>query len=510
MFIQTFFLAIITFVTSLAVAIYGKVWHIDGSFSGRYFYLTSKINTIFKIIMFLPIIFQFGVLIISSHMHGRQDYFGMKKILFNAIYLSIIINLIFYLLIFFISPLLLPLSGVKDQPVYGWETKNNYEIFLKNKLLAKKNGINETEILNFLLYGGDFKHLKFENTYPLKVLENELSSSIKFIRIALLELFIFSVAQIFCSSLISSKKNLYASISYSLGLLTRLFWTFFVFTNNKIINSFYFSFEGVAGSLVHFFLSLIFLKKFLFKGEKYKLKYTNFDIKFISKLFVIGLPIALESGIWYFSQFLIARSIPLFNLQDKYIGIFKALNSLYDVFASFAYGLSFLASSFISEEYAKNNVKEIKLIQKSLFKIALIVQIIFGLINIALTKPLLKIYSINNNLILSIGYILMFIYSLKLIADLGNLITLRSLWGVNITWYPLSVSILTMIILQIFITYSTLELLNNKNINTETIFCVFVFSTITDPLTRTIIYKIKWNKLFRKIYFSNKTRVSIW
>gem|GEM_PF-2466119 len=69
--------------------------------------------------MFLPIIFQFGVLIISSHMHGRQDYFGMKKILFNAIYLSVIINLIFYLLIFFISPLLLPLSGVKDQPVYG-------------------------------------------------------------------------------------------------------------------------------------------------------------------------------------------------------------------------------------------------------------------------------------------------------------------------------------------------------------------------------------------------------
>ena len=104
----------------------------------------------------------------------------------------------------------------------------------------------------------------------------------------------------------------------------------------------------------------------------------------------------------------------------------------------------------------------------------------------------------------------MFIYSLKLIADLGNLITLRSLWGVNITWYPLSVSILTMVILQIFITYSTLELLNNKNINTETIFCVFVFSTITDPLTRTIIYKVKWNRLFRKIYFSNKTRVSIW
>jgi len=94
---------------------------------------------------------------------------------------------------------------------------------LKNKLLAKKSGINEIEILNFLLYGGNFKHLKFENTYPLKVLENELSSSIKFIRIALLELFIFSIAQIFCSSLISSKKNLYASISYSLGLLTRLF-----------------------------------------------------------------------------------------------------------------------------------------------------------------------------------------------------------------------------------------------------------------------------------------------
>jgi hypothetical protein len=55
------------------------------------------------------------------------------------------------------------------------------------------------------------------------------------------------------------------------------------------------------------------------------------------------------------------------------------------------------------------------------------VQIIFGLINIALTKPLLKIYSINDKLIVSIGYILMFIYSLKLIADLGNLITLRSL-----------------------------------------------------------------------------------
>ena len=50
-----------------------------------------------------------------------------------------------------------------------------------------------------------------------------------------------------------------------------------------------------------------------------------------------------------------------------------------------------------------------------------------------LTKPLLKIYSINDKLIVSIGYILMFIYSLKLIADLGNLITLRSLWGVNIT-----------------------------------------------------------------------------
>ena len=140
----------------------------------------------------------------------------------------------------------------------------------------------------------------------------------------------------------------------------------------------------------------------------------------------------------------------------------------------------------------------------------MIVQIIFGLINIALTKPLLKIYSINDKLIVSIGYILMFICSLKLIADLGNLITLRSLWGVNITWYPLSVSILTMIILQIFLTYSTLELLNNKNINTETIFCVFVFLTIIDPLTRTIIYNRstncirKWNMIFFTIFNCKK------
>lgn len=502
MFIQTFLFTIITFITSLALALYGKVWHIDGSFNGRYFYLTSKINSAFKTIMFLPIIFQFGLLILSANFFGKKRYFEMKNLVLNTIYISLIINSVFYFLMFILAPILLKVSGVKNESVWGWNNIDSYNVFKNNLKLAKDNNINADEIFQTILNGGNYNGLIFNATNPIKLIDNELNEGVKFLRIALIEVFLYSIAQIFCASLLSMKKNLFSVISYSLGLIIRLVWTYILYstTNKNPINIIYFSFEGLNGSTFQLIISFIFLKNTLFKGEKITFKHLRWNSKLISKTLYVGLPIALESGIWYVSQFMLARAIPFFGFDDKYIGIYRAINSLYDVFASFSYGLSFLASSYVSIEFSKHNYDEIKKTEKSLFLIALFGEIILGAISLILTNKLLQIYNIDKETIKKIGYILIFIYSIKLIFDLGNIITLRSLWSLNIVWKPVLISVFSMICVQLFSTYFMLEILKNKNISQDTIFVIFVLSTLLDPTLRTIIYKIKWKKLFRKPY----------
>lgn len=54
LFLQTLVLSIVGFTSQLAMSLYNKSYHIDGTYSGSYFYTIAKILTVYKIFMFIP------------------------------------------------------------------------------------------------------------------------------------------------------------------------------------------------------------------------------------------------------------------------------------------------------------------------------------------------------------------------------------------------------------------------------------------------------------------------
>ncbi|QSF13930.1 MATE family efflux transporter [Mycoplasma sp. Mirounga ES2805-ORL] len=502
LFLQTLALSLVSLGTSLVLTFYNRVWHIDNSYNGMYFYSISKVYTTYRIILFTPMIYQLGVLIIASNLYGKNKLKEIAILLRSTIYISLIINALFFSMMFFIIPYMLSASGVRNQPIYTWNSQNDLNIYFDNLKVAKQNNLGLDKFDPLLLNGGTINGIKFNNSNAFKAIVNESRFIILFTRVAGIELFIFSIGQVLCASLQATNKSIYSTIAYSLGLLFRLFWTSIIVFGIRNSNPLALAFEGIIGSTIQLLLALIFAYIFIFKKEENHLRILkeNINFKFIRKVLLLGFPIALETGVWFIMQFLLGRVIPSSNLSDKYIGLYKVIGSVFGIIESFIFGISYVTSSEIAKELGKNNIEEAKLVERSLFKLAIYGQIIFGIIGIILTYPLLKIFAIDTQTINKYGYWLMLIVSLIIITDTGNMVTLRALWGANIVWLPVLVSVISMIGLQIGATsllqYSWLN--NHIDVSSDLYFFMFYLSTMVDPITRTITYKLIWNSKIKK------------
>ncbi|WP_373435886.1 MATE family efflux transporter, partial [Metamycoplasma equirhinis] len=107
----------------------------------------------------------------------------------------------------------------------------------------------------------------------------------------------------------------------------------------------------------------------------------------------LGLPIAIESGIWYISQYFIAAAIPYSGAPDQFIGIWRALNNTYDIFSSFVLALSYVTSVIVAIEIGKQDFERAHLLGRNSLKLGFYAQVIMSLIGVILTYPMLAIYS---------------------------------------------------------------------------------------------------------------------
>lgn len=523
LFLQTLVLSIVGFTSQLAISLYNKSYHIDGTYSGSYFYTIAKILTVYKIFMFIPWIYSSGVLIVASRLYSLKKYEEIKRLLNNSTYLSLIVNVLSYAIVLIFSKYFLKMSGVKDVPIYAWNTLQDWKIYEANLKIIKDNNLQISKISKIVLDGGTFGSFTFENSKAVLKIVNEYNFAVKYLWLCLLELFIFSIGQCYCSVLTAVNKTLESSISYSVGLVVRLAWSYIsLFAINTLETSaLVLSLDGVIGGAIQLLLGIFLYAKYN-KDNKKKIESENqekdkndqtiaetqvpvktwkWSNSYIKQIFLLGLPISIENGVWYIAQFLLAASIDKANLSIGYFGIYRAINNINDIFVAFVYGMSFLTSSLIAKEIETKNYDEAYKLEKGLFKLSVYAQILFSLLCIALTEPLLRLYSIDHKLIVQIGYLCTFVLLIKSISDIGNLITLRSLWGAGRVWYPVIVSIIIMILLQTGLTYSLVYLHNKHNwFPTDPVMLIVILSsTIFDPLARSISYKIYWNIRYKKI-----------
>ncbi|BAP39401.1 MATE family efflux transporter [Metamycoplasma canadense] len=490
-FVQTLFFAIITIVGSLATSFYNRVYHLDGSYNGYYFYIFAKVFSVYKIITFLPLMYQLGVLVVAANLYGQKKLEELPKLLWSTFYISVIINLGAYLIIFFSSPKLLELAGAKKSFVIGWKNINDFNAF-KNNLKTSNLDINQIYNLplsHYIFQGGFYEGNYYLKTNPLILINNEYEFTIKFLRVGTLDVFITSFAFILTSILQAVKKNKLAIIGVISGSIFRTIWIFLIlFVFNK---PFLATLEITLGSAINLLISFILVKKYAIKNNNINFKQT-WNNKYIKEVLKIGFPISLETGIWFIAQYLLTKAIPDSKLDDSFIGLWRAVNNVYDLFAAFLFALSYVTSSVIATEIGKKEYYRAKRIGNLSFKLGMSTQIIFALLGVALTYPLFKIYSIDTDLINKYCYFLMPIFMVKTLADVGPLTTLRSLWGVNDVWMPNLISLLTMIGLQTSLVY-ILILFKNPNLSQELFLISLAGIALIDPTIRSILYLLRWN-----------------
>ncbi|AWX69566.1 MATE family efflux transporter [[Mycoplasma] anseris] len=493
-FIQILVLDIITLATALATTLYNRVYHIDGSYNGAYFYMFSKILNIYKIVTFIPIIYQLGVLVVASNLFGQEKFKEIPKLIASACWVSLILNLSFYLLVFFLSPFLLNWAGAKHEMLIGFDDKESYTTYLNNVNLAKINNLLLNLKDTLFLDGGSYlingKELIFNKTNYQIIQQDELNFAIKFFKITIIDLFIFSIAQILVAGLQGIEKNKEGMVAVVISLITKLIWTYTLLFGIKPNNvMMYVSLETVVGAFAQLVVAWIFCSKHIFNKWKISIKETWHN-NYIKKMFLIGLPIAIENGIWFTSQYFVANAIPFAKLDEKYIGMYRAMTNVYDIFTGYVFALSFVTNVLVSIEVGKNNHQEAYLIGNSCFKLGIYSQIIWSILGIIFTWPMLKLFSIDNQTINQIGYTLIFVAMIRGIADVGNLTTLRGLWSTGDVWIPNVVAIITMIGIQISSTY--LIVYYAKNVSQDIKFLLIIASMGIDPLLRSILFKMRW------------------
>lgn len=490
-FIQTLFFAIVTIIGSLATSFYNRVYHIDDSFNGYYFYTFAKVFVVYKIITFLPLMYQLGVLVVASNLYGQNKQQEITKLLWSAFYLSLILNSCAYLIVFFSAPKLLALSGAKNSFILSWKTEVDYNAFKSN---LEKSGFNLQQVYDlkldhYVFAGGFYGGQSFIQTNPFVEIQNEHQFTIKFLRIGAIDIFITSIAFILNSALQSIKRNKLAIIGVITGTIVRTIWIFVILF--ALNHAFLATFEILLGSLVNAIISLILVKKCVIKNYKIKFKET-WNNKYIREVIKIGFPISLETGIWFVAQYLLSKAIPDGKLNDKFISLWRAANNIYDLFAAFLFALSYVTSSVVATEIGKNEFSKAKKIGNLSFKTGLTIQLLFGILGVILTFPMFKIYSIETDLINKYCYILMAIFMFKTLTDVGPFTTLRSLWGANDVWMPNLISLFTMIGLQTSFVY-ILILFRSENLSQELFLISLSGIALIDPLFRTTLYLLRWN-----------------
>ncbi|QJR44238.1 MATE family efflux transporter [Mycoplasma miroungirhinis] len=458
-FIQILINVIATIVGSLSVNWYLKVTHESGQVVGTYFYALAKVILVYNLISFIPTLVSSGVLIICSNLIGQNRHHELPKIIWTGVYVNLIIALVFFISMWFASPLLLAAMGSKS---------------------------------SIIIYGQNHQILH----------NNELEFTTKYLRYMLFWLFFYSIAQVFAAGLQAIKKNNIAVMGAIIGNFCAVVWMYVLLYGYSQYNPIYLTaFDYTLGAIIQLLINYIFCHFFIFKKYKTKIKDT-FKWDYVKKTLVLGTPISLEYGVWTISQFLISSAISTGGLGDQYIGMYRAIIMITGITTAFNTALGAVTNVLIGIEIGKDDKKRAYNLAWQLFVIGLYFSLLSGAILISLTYPLLKLYQMDTAIINKIGYWIMFFSVLKIIVDTANLTILRALWSANDIWITILISLITMMVIQVSLVHIILDLWyknNSASITAPLVFSVVFLSLIADPGLRSIIYIKRWiNKTWHK------------
>ncbi|QJG66724.1 MATE family efflux transporter [Mycoplasma phocoenae] len=454
-FFQILINVIATIVGSLSVNWYLIVQHEStGQYVGTYFYAMAKVILVYNLISFIPALVSSGVLIICSNLIGQKRENELPIVIWTGVYVNFLIALIFFIAMWFASPILLQAMGSKDSI----------------KILdAKGNVLNNSEL--------------------------ELTT--KYLRCMLFWLFSYSIAQVFAAALQSIKKNKIAVIGAIIGNIFAIVWMYtLLFGFGKYNPIMLTALDYTLGSVVQLIINYVFCNHFIFKKNPTSFTQT-FNWKYAKQTIMLGTPIALEYGVWSVSQFLISSAVSKGELGDNYIGMYRALIMITSIITAFNSALGAVTNVLIGIEIGKNDKERAFHLGWQLFVVGIYFSILSGMILVALTYPLLKIYQIDTSTINKIGYWIMFISMIRIVVDTANLTILRALWSSNDIWTPIIISLFTMMAVQVSLVHIVVDLGFNhgKGIwDAPTTFVMVFISLITDPLIRSIVYMDRWNR----------------
>ncbi|MBN0919597.1 MATE family efflux transporter [[Mycoplasma] gypis] len=454
-FIQVLINVIATLVGSLSINWYKIIYHTEtGQEVGAYFYAIAKVILVYNLIAFIPTLVSGGVLIICSNIIGQGKEKELPKVIWTGVYVNLIISTIFFLLMYFLAKILLKAMGaVESKKIFG------------------PGGV----ILQ----------------------ESELSFATEYLQYMLTWLFFYSIAQVFASALQSIKKNNIAVIGAILGNVFAVVFIYSVLfgakkdTDTMMISAI----DYTLGAIIQLTINLFFCWKYIFR--KYPTKFKDcFKLKYGIETIALGTPIALEFGVWTISQFLISSAISRGGLGDEYIGLYRAILILSSFSSAFNTAIGAVTNVLVGVEIGKNNRERAFNLGWQLFMVGIYFSSLSGIILIALTHPFLMLFKIDNKTIVNIGYLIVFLTTLKIVLDTANLTILRALWSANDIWVPIIISIFTMLAVQVSVVFMIVDLGFKKGAGTLSAmacFSVVFLSLIIDPLMRSIIYMNRWN-----------------
>ncbi|PPE05717.1 MATE family efflux transporter [Williamsoniiplasma lucivorax] len=337
-----------------------------------------------------------------------------------------------------------------------------------------------------LMNAGQF-HEKLPNGKTPKVF------TISYYRLLNIQLLVLSLSQVWISGLQAIKKNIHVTIgAIASNIVDLIFVTLVLFAFN--LDPIWSALSICIAGVVQLIYMLVMNLK-LIDYKTHKGRHINF--KMAKETFKVGLPIALEMGIWSLCNFATGTAIAHLVIgqggetSNPWIVLHRSINSISQFSFAFMQAMGTVTAVMVSRKIGEGKINEAYQAGISCWKTAMYASIFFGAFMLSFAYLLLLMFNHTPQQIIPWGFSLMAIISLKLIVDTVNMTLLRACWAVGDLWYPLIISIITMgigmvglpmMIVYGFKVYEGMGLI------------LIYLGVVVDPLLRSIIYSTRWIK----------------
>lgn len=437
-FVQLLFNIIIAQINLIAIN-----WY-DG---GVYSEAVSKAVLSYNTLQFIPSLISTGTIVVAGNLIGQGRKDEVSRVVVSGLIVNLMITSIIFVFIESFAEKIVKLMEAKDTPIIG------------------------------------------ANTYE----KSELHFVSKYYRFLNINLVLLSVTQVFVAGLQSMKKSLHVTIGAILANVIDLIVVMVILyaTNvNPVYSALSLTVTGIFQAIYMMFMNFKFIDFKINKKKQLSWKYSVETIK-------TGLPITIEMGVWNLCNFAtgiaiakLSTNAPISN-EFSWLVLHRDANNIGQYSAAFIQAMGTVTSVFVARKIGANDRQGAYETGINCWKAAIYATLISNIVMICLSWPMLKLLNTPTEYIWPWGITLLLIFSVKLLVDTVNMTLLRALWSAGDLWYPIIISFITMGIGMVAIPFTIVYAFNAVG----GFGLIFVYlGIIVDPLTRSIIYIIRWLK----------------